>query len=56
MKPTKNWKRGEEGEKEWEYNGGDELVQGAPYACIITMKIILLMYEKSKNKFTDCIC
>jgi hypothetical protein len=35
MKPTKHsLKEGEEKEGQWEYNGGDELVQGMLYTCM----------------------
>jgi hypothetical protein len=39
-----------EGEKEWKYIGGGELVQGILYTYrIITVKSLVLMHDKSKS-------
>lgn len=47
---------GEEGEDEWEYNGGCELVQGTPHvygtmyaACHNEIPNVLLICNKSKK-------
>jgi hypothetical protein len=43
---------GEEGEKEWEYNGGGDLVQGTLYAWMELSQrnpLELLMHGNSKN-------
>jgi hypothetical protein len=40
-------------EREWEYNGGCELVQGTPYTCVEFSQSnpsTLLMYDNSKIK------
>jgi hypothetical protein len=45
---------GEEGEKEWEYNGGGDLVQGTLYAWMELSQrnpLELLMHGNSKIKF-----
>jgi hypothetical protein len=50
LKPTKCCLK----EEEWEYNGGDKLVQGIQSACIELPQqnpLISLMYNKSKVKF-----
>jgi hypothetical protein len=46
------WKQGQ-GRGEWEYNGGDELVEGSLYTCIELAQwnpLILLIYANSKIK------